>query len=126
MKEYADEKKCDREHDGWDAERMADAVYGMLMAGSVLGYPLLVGAVAQHAEDDTSAGYLFARSGVARYGIRHIFSRAISLSKGAGAGDPSLRLKGGSAQDDASTRNQTTPPLRGLWVEASAARVLAS
>jgi hypothetical protein len=34
---------------------VADAVHSVLMAGGVLGDPLLVGAVAQHAEDDTTA-----------------------------------------------------------------------
>jgi hypothetical protein len=36
---------------------VADAVYRVLMAGGVLRDPLLVGAVAEHAEDDTSEGW---------------------------------------------------------------------
>jgi len=43
------EKECDRKQDGWDAERVAGPVHAVLMAGGVLGDPLLAGAVAQHA-----------------------------------------------------------------------------
>ncbi len=46
MKEDANEKKQNREHDGRDAERVADTIHGMLMAGGVLRDPLLAGAVA--------------------------------------------------------------------------------
>jgi hypothetical protein len=46
MSEDASNEDWEREQDGWDAQRVADAVYGMLMAGGVLGNPLLVGAVA--------------------------------------------------------------------------------
>src|SRR5580704_10509769 len=48
MKKDADEKNYEREDDGWDAESVADPVHRMLMAGSVLRDPLLVGAVTQH------------------------------------------------------------------------------
>lgn len=34
---------------------MAEPVHAVLMAGGVLGDPLLVGAIAEHAEDDTTA-----------------------------------------------------------------------
>jgi hypothetical protein len=53
--EDAGEKNCHREHDGWDAQGVAEAVYAVLVAGGVLRDPLLVGAVTQHAEDDTTA-----------------------------------------------------------------------
>jgi len=44
---------------------MAEAVHAILMAGGILGDPLLVGAVAQHAEDDTTAaGCLHGFAGV--------------------------------------------------------------
>ena len=46
MNEDAGEKNRDREQDGRDAQRVAGAVYGMLMAGGVLSDPLLAGAVA--------------------------------------------------------------------------------
>ena len=46
MNEDASNEDWEREQDGWDAQRVADAVYGMLMAGGVLGNPLLVSAVA--------------------------------------------------------------------------------
>lgn len=61
MDEDAGYKNCDREHDGWDAEGVTDAVHAVLMAGGVLGDPLLVGAVAQHAEDDTTGGPEYGR-----------------------------------------------------------------
>ena len=56
MKEDAGQKKWDGEQNRRNAERVAGPVYGMLMASGVLRDPLLVGAVAQHAEDDTPAG----------------------------------------------------------------------
>jgi hypothetical protein len=46
MEEDAGEKNQDREQDGRDAQGVADAVHGMLVAGGVLRDPLLVGAVA--------------------------------------------------------------------------------
>ena len=54
MEEDACKKNWKREQDGWDAEGVADAIYRVLMAGSVLRDPLLVGGVAQHPEDDTT------------------------------------------------------------------------
>jgi hypothetical protein len=51
VEEDADYKKRDREQDGWDAQRVTYAVHRMLMTGTVLRDPLLVGASAQHAED---------------------------------------------------------------------------
>ena len=46
MDEDAGDKNCDREHDGWDSQGVAGAVYAVLMAGGVLGDPLLAGAMA--------------------------------------------------------------------------------
>ena len=56
MDEDAGYKYRDREDDGRDAQGVAEPVHAVLMAGGVLGDPLLVGAIAQHAEDDTTAG----------------------------------------------------------------------
>jgi len=52
VEEDAGYKKRDREQDGRNAQRVTDAVHRMLMTGAVLRDPLLVGASAQHAEDD--------------------------------------------------------------------------
>ena len=46
MNEDAGQKKWDGEQNRRYAQRMAEAVHGMLMAGGVLRNPLLVGAVA--------------------------------------------------------------------------------
>jgi len=48
MDEDAGDKDREREQNGRDAQRMADPVHGMQVAGGVLRDPLLVGAVAQH------------------------------------------------------------------------------
>ena len=48
MHEDADQKNYQREHDRRDAQGVAGAVHGMLMAGGVLGDPLFRGAVAGH------------------------------------------------------------------------------
>jgi hypothetical protein len=50
MKEDTGEKKCGREQDGGNAQRVAETIYWMLMAGAVLRDPFLVGASAEHAE----------------------------------------------------------------------------
>ena len=50
--EDAEYKKWDREQDGRNAQRVTHAVHGVLMTGTVLRDPLLVGASAQHADDD--------------------------------------------------------------------------
>jgi hypothetical protein len=55
MEEGAGKKNCDREQDGRDAQSVAEPVHVVLMARGVLGDPLLIGAVAQHGEDDTTA-----------------------------------------------------------------------
>ena len=52
VEEDAGNKNRDREQDGRDAQRVTHPVHRMLMTGSVLRDPLLVGASAQHAEDD--------------------------------------------------------------------------
>ena len=52
MEEDAGYKKRDREQNGRNAQRVTDAVHRVLMTGTVLRDPLLVGASAQHAEDD--------------------------------------------------------------------------
>ena len=57
MDEDAEQKKQDREHDGWDAQGVAEPVDWMLMARGILRDPLLVGAVAQHSDDDTTVGH---------------------------------------------------------------------
>lgn len=44
--EDAGEKKREREQDGRDAQGMAGAVHRMLVAGGVLGDPLLAGSIA--------------------------------------------------------------------------------
>ena len=52
VEENAGYKKRDREQDGRDAQRVTHAVHRVLMTGTVLRDPLLVGAFAQNAEDD--------------------------------------------------------------------------
>ena len=52
VEEDADNRKWDRKQDGRNAQRVTHAVHGVLMTGTVLRDPLLVGASAQHAEDD--------------------------------------------------------------------------
>ena len=53
MKEDArDQEGCGNQNGG-DAERMAGAINGVLMAGGVLGNPLFIGAVAEHEWDHT-------------------------------------------------------------------------
>lgn len=49
MDEDAGDRDGGREQDQRDAEGMAEAVDGMLMAGGVLGDPFGAGAVAEHA-----------------------------------------------------------------------------
>src|SRR6266446_2006249 len=51
VEEDARYKKRDREQYGRYAQRVTDAVHWMLMTGTVLRDPLLVGASAQHAKD---------------------------------------------------------------------------
>ena len=86
---------------------MAGTVHGMLMAGRILRDPLLVGAVAEHAEDDTTAAACFAR-----------------IPRGPGRGsslDGELRSIGQS--------RAAVPRLEFVafpWVEAVASRVVAS
>src|ERR1700678_2488498 len=68
MDEDANQKKQDREHDKRDAQGVADAIHAVLMAGGILGDPPLVGAVAEHGQDDTTAaGSLHDSSGL-RFG----------------------------------------------------------
>ncbi len=50
MDENAGKKKQDRDQDGGDAQGVAGAVHVVLMAGGVLGDPLVVGAVTQHGD----------------------------------------------------------------------------
>jgi hypothetical protein len=50
VEEYAPEKKWEREQDNRNAQGVTNPVHGMLMAGGVLCNPLLVSAIAQHAE----------------------------------------------------------------------------
>ena len=66
VEEDAGCKKRDREQDGRDTQRVTHAVHRVLMTGTVLRNPLLVGASAQHAEDDItiSAGKKSASSWV--------------------------------------------------------------
>jgi hypothetical protein len=57
MVEDAGDKNRDGQQDGWNAQRVTQAVYRMLVAGSVLRDPLLVSSVfvtfsAQHADDN--------------------------------------------------------------------------
>jgi len=52
MEKDASNEDRDRQQDGRNPQRMTESVYGMPMAGAVLRDPLLVGASAQHAEDD--------------------------------------------------------------------------
>jgi hypothetical protein len=52
VEEDAGYKKRDREQDRRNAQRVTDAVHRVLMTGTVLRDPLLVGASAQHAEDN--------------------------------------------------------------------------
>jgi hypothetical protein len=56
VEEDAGYKKREREQDGRDAQRVTEAVHRVLMTGAVLRDPLLVGASAQHAEDDITIG----------------------------------------------------------------------
>ena len=49
VEEDAADEKCHRKHDQRDAERVAEPIDGMLVAGRVLRDPLLAGAVAKHA-----------------------------------------------------------------------------
>jgi hypothetical protein len=46
MEEDAGKKYWEREQDGWNAQGMTGAVYGMLVAAGVLGDPLLTGSIA--------------------------------------------------------------------------------
>jgi hypothetical protein len=46
MQENADEKKCERKKNDGDAQGVADAIDGVLMAGGILRDPLLAAAVA--------------------------------------------------------------------------------
>jgi hypothetical protein len=46
VEEGAGKKKREREQDGRNAQGVAEPVHGMLVTGGVLGYPLVVGAVA--------------------------------------------------------------------------------
>lgn len=48
MKEDAAEKNRNREQDSRDPQGMAEAIRGILVAGSVLCNPLLVRAITQH------------------------------------------------------------------------------
>ena len=52
VKEDAGDEKRDRKQDSRNAQRVTHPVHRMLMTGAVLRDPLLVGASAQHAEDD--------------------------------------------------------------------------
>jgi hypothetical protein len=52
VEEDAGYKKRDREQDGRDTQSVTHAIHRVLMTGAVLRDPLLVGASAQHAEDD--------------------------------------------------------------------------
>ena len=72
VEEDAAKKKRKREQDGRDAQSVAGAVHGMLVAGGVLRDPLLVGVVAQHARNDTTAANFLQGSSRAdtRTGIR--------------------------------------------------------
>ncbi|MFY9646489.1 MAG: hypothetical protein WAK29_15015 [Terriglobales bacterium] len=54
VNEDAGDKKRERQKNDGNAEGVTEAVDGMAMAGTVLRDPLLVGASAQHAEDDTT------------------------------------------------------------------------
>ena len=57
MKEDARDEEGYRNQDGGDAQRVAGAVDGVLMAARVLGDPLLIGAVAEHEWDHTPASW---------------------------------------------------------------------
>ncbi len=46
MVEDAGDEHAERKNNGGDAERVAETVYGVLVAARILGDPLLVGAVA--------------------------------------------------------------------------------
>jgi len=52
VEEDAGHKNRKRKQNGRNAQRVAQAVHRMLMTGTVLRDPLLVGAFAQHARDD--------------------------------------------------------------------------
>lgn len=54
MEEDARDEERQRKQDGRNAERVTQAVHRMAMTGAVLRDPLLVGASAQHAEDDNT------------------------------------------------------------------------
>ena len=67
---------------------MAEPVHAVLMAGGVPRDPLLVGAVAQHAEDDTTAaGSLHDSSGLR---LVELAGRAV-LDRTAGGGCPHIK-----------------------------------
>jgi hypothetical protein len=83
VEEETGDKKRRREQDGRDAQSVTHPVHRMLMTGRILRDPLLVGASAQHAQDDItiSSGrvpeqYFFGQ--VPRFWVALRFSAAIA------------------------------------------------